>query len=113
MIRCRITRTPTSPLTREIRPGSLRHWALPRHRLSEVRTRPADTGRGAGCCTLRVTPVRTADVEPVREVFVTPPNMDRGSDISNPDGQVFFPVDGEVSQPRETPDSPPEGEGLS
>lgn len=113
MNRCRIPRTPVSPLTREIRPGSPRHWALPRHRLSEVRTRPADAGRDAGCFILGVTPMRTGDVESVREVFVTPPNMERGSDTFNPDGQVFFPIDGKVSQPRETPDSSPEGEALS
>ena len=111
MNRCRIPRTPTSPLTREIRPGSPRHRALPR--LSEVRTRAADAGRGAGCCILCGTPMRTGDVESAREVFVTPPNMDRGSDISNTDRQVFFLMDGEVSQPRETPDPSPEGEALS
>ena len=100
-------------LSREIRPDSPRPWALPRHHLSEVRTRVADAGWGAGFRIRRMTFVRAGDVCPVREVFVTPVNVDRGSDTFNPGRLVFFPISAEVSQDRGTPTPLPARDGRS
>lgn len=83
------------PLTRENRHAFPAHRALPRHHLAEVRARLTEVGVGPF---RNMTCLRTADVGAVREVFVTPTNMDRGSDTFNFWGWVSSWFDGVSSQ---------------
>ncbi len=97
-------RKPNShPLSREIRHGFPGLWALPRHRLSEGRTRVSGAGLGAGCRVRSVTFMRSGDVCSGREVFVTAVSVDRGGDTFNPQGRVFSTTGRKVSQLRGTP----------